>query len=89
MNITGRDKPMTDRDLRMAHGALAVEHSNRFRRVADRYPRRVAEAYGGDIARAAADDDATVAANVRGWEIANGLEPRDWPAWGREHDGKG
>lgn len=33
---------MTDRELRMEHGDLAVEHSNRFRHVADRYPRRVA-----------------------------------------------
>ena len=57
--------------------------------MADRYPRRVAEAYGGDIARAAADSDEQVAATGRVWELTNGLEPRDWPEWGREHDGKG
>lgn len=30
---------------------LERQHSDRFRRVATRYPRRVAEAYEGDIAK--------------------------------------
>jgi hypothetical protein len=53
-------------------------HSIRFRKVSIRYPRRVTEAYGGDAAAAARDDDATVAKKVRQWELANGVEPRDW-----------
>ena len=62
---------------------LAVAHSQRFRRVANRYPCRVAEAYGADIERAANDDDATVAATVAAWEAAHGLQVRDWYALGR------
>jgi predicted esterase len=63
---------------------LAVAHTNRFRRVSNRYPRRVNEAYGFDQARALADDDATVAATVEAWERAQGLAPRDWVAIGRD-----
>ena len=44
---------------------------------------RVNEAYGGDLAAAARDDDAAVAAWVRAYEIAIGLEPRDWVAIGK------
>lgn len=62
-------------------------HSQRFRRMANRYPRRVAEAYGGDIEAAASDDDATVVERVRQWELAHGLEPNDWAAIGREERG--
>jgi hypothetical protein len=58
-------------------------HSDRFRRVSNRYPRRVAEAYGGDLRRAAGDTDEQVAATVAEWERANGLEVADWPAIGR------
>jgi hypothetical protein len=64
------------------------QHSDRFRTVANRYPRRVAEAYGGDLARAMGDDDATVAERVRQWEIAQGLEPTDWIAVGKA-EGRG
>jgi hypothetical protein len=67
---------------------VRFQHSTRFRRVADKYPRRVWEAYGGDIAMAAGDSDEHVAATVREWEIANGLEPRDWVAWGRDQEGR-
>lgn len=63
-------------------GVVAVMHSERFRKVANRYPRRVAEAYGGDIARAALDSDDEVAATVAGWERQHGLRPWDWPATG-------
>jgi hypothetical protein len=63
---------------------LRLQHSLRFHRVANAYPRIVAFAYGLDIAAAAKDDDATVAARVREWEIAQGIEPRDWIATGLE-----
>ena len=62
---------------------LERQHSDRFRRVATRYPRRVAEAYDGDIAKAAADSDEQVAATVRAWEIREGIRPRDWRSIGR------
>jgi hypothetical protein len=62
----------------------ATGHSERFRKVSNRYPRRVAEAYAGDLERAAADSDEEVAATVRAWEIAQGLEPRDWEEIGAE-----
>ena len=55
-----------------------VAHSQRFRRVSDRYPRRVAEAYDGDTVRAARDSDEQVAAAVAEWERAHGIEPRHW-----------
>jgi hypothetical protein len=63
---------------------LERQHSDRFRRVATRYPLRVAEAYEGDIAKAAKDTDEQVAATVRAWEIREGLAPRDWRRIGRE-----
>ena len=65
-----------------------IDHSERFRRVSNRYPRRVAEAYGGDLARAAAATDDEVAATVRAWELAHGLKPRDWQAIGRTERGE-
>jgi hypothetical protein len=63
---------------------LRVRHSLRFRQLSNRYPLRVSEAYGGDIEQAAKDTDEQVAARVAGWERAQGLEPRDWAAIGRE-----
>lgn len=67
---------------------LALAHTNRFRKVATRYPRRVNEAYGFDQARALADDDVTVAATVAAWELVNGLTPRNWLAIGRAERGE-
>jgi hypothetical protein len=61
-----------------------VRHSLRFRKVSTLYPRCVAEAYGDDIERAAQDTDEQVAARVAEWERAQGMEPRDWAAIGRE-----
>ena len=63
---------------------VALAHSTRFRRVSNRYPLRVNEAYGFDRARALADSDEQVAATVAAWERAEGLEPRDWTAIGRD-----
>jgi hypothetical protein len=57
-----------------------VWHSERFRKVSDRYPRRVAEAYGGDLDAAMAASDEQVAATVANWEKEHGLPVRDWPA---------
>ena len=51
---------------------LRRRHSERFRKVSNRYPHQVAKAYARDIARAAADSDEQVAATVRAWEIAQG-----------------
>ena len=65
-----------------------VRHSLRFRQVSTRYPRRVSEAYGGDIEQAARDSDEQVAARVAKWERAQGLEPREWVAIGREEEGR-
>jgi hypothetical protein len=62
---------------------LMLAHSNRFRRVANRYPQQVTYAYGGDLARAATDSDEQVATTVAAWEQAQGLTPRDWRAIGR------
>jgi len=62
---------------------LAGRYSDRFRRVSNRYPRRVAEAYAGDLDRALVDSDEQVAATVAAWERDQGLDPRDWPAYGR------
>jgi hypothetical protein len=46
-------------------------------------------AYGGDIEQVARDTDEQVAARVAEWERAQGMEPRDWVAWGRREEGKG
>ena len=67
-----------------ARRALAVAHSKRFRKVSTLYPRLVAFAYGRDLERAAADSDQQVAATVGAWERAQGREPRDWRAIGRQ-----
>jgi hypothetical protein len=58
-------------------------HSERFRKVSNRYPRRVAEVYDGDLGRAMADSDEQVAATVAAWEKSHGFVVRDWPALGR------
>jgi hypothetical protein len=62
----------------------ARQHSERFRRISDRYPRRVTEADGGDIERAARDSDEQVFAPVAAWERAQGFDPLDWDAIGAE-----
>jgi hypothetical protein len=67
----------------------AIQHSQRFRAVSNRYPRRVAEAYGGDIARAMSESDEEVAATVAAWERARGIEPRDWRAIGAKERREG
>ncbi|GAA3644128.1 hypothetical protein [Microlunatus ginsengisoli] len=64
--------------------SLAVRFSNRFGNVSTRYPKIVAGAYGRfDLARALASDPDTVAAKVAAWERAQGHEPRNWAAIGR------
>jgi hypothetical protein len=65
-----------------------VAHSERFRRISNRYPRRVSDAYGGDLARAMADSDKQVAGTVAAWETSQGLEPRDWIAIGIDERGE-
>ena len=64
-----------------------VRHVLRFRQVALNYPLAVTKAYGGDMQAAARDSDVIVAARVRQWEIAHGIEPNDWTAIGREERG--
>ncbi|TMF99302.1 MAG: hypothetical protein E6I03_12320 [Chloroflexi bacterium] len=78
---------MSDSFEEEAFQLLAIRHSERFRRVSNRYPRRVAEAYGGDLGEAMADSDEEVAAAVRDWERSQGLEVRDWEAIGRTEAG--
>jgi hypothetical protein len=64
---------------------LAVKFSNRFGNVSTKYPNMVAGAYGRlDLARALANDPYTVATKVARWERAQGHEPRDWAAIGRQ-----
>jgi hypothetical protein len=63
---------------------MFVAHSERFRKVSNRYPKVVAQAYDGDLERAASDTDEQVAAKVAAWEEAQGREARDWYAIGRE-----
>jgi hypothetical protein len=55
----------------------AHQHSERFRKVSNRYPNVVARAYGRDLERAAGDSDEQVAATVAAWEREQGLEPND------------
>ena len=62
--------------------AVAIAHSIRFRRMANRYPGRVAEAYGLDVESALNDSDEEVAA-VAEWERRHDIRVRDWPAIGR------
>jgi hypothetical protein len=85
--MTDDERPMTDDEVADAHGVVPVAHSQRFRKVANGYPRRVAEAYSGDITRAALDSDEQVAERVAAWERANGREVQDWPAIGRSERG--
>jgi hypothetical protein len=63
---------------------IATRHTERFRKVSNRYPRRVAEAYAGDLTSAMADNDKQVAATVAAWEGAQGLEVTDWVAVGEQ-----
>ena len=63
---------------------IARRHSERFRKVSNRYPRRVAEAYGNDLRRALLDSDEQVAATVAAWERSQGLEVTDWTALGAQ-----
>ena len=67
---------------------MTVEHTERFRKVANRYARRVWEAYEGDVDAAMGDSDEQVAATVAAWEREQGLPVRDWYAIGRE-EGRG
>ena len=62
---------------------LGVAFANRFHLVANRYARVVNGAYNGDQEAAMRNSDATVAARVREWELAHGIEPRDWLEIGR------
>ena len=62
---------------------LGVAFANRFHLVANRYARVVNDAYNGDQEAAMRNGDATVAARVREWELAQGIEPRDWLEIGR------
>jgi hypothetical protein len=61
----------------------AIAHSNRFRRVSNRYPHMVALAYDLDIVAAARDTDEQVAERVAAYERAQGWTPRNWKAIGR------
>jgi len=78
------DQPDADADAVARIDARVIAHTNRFRKVSNRYARVVTDAYGGDIDAAAADDDDTVAARVAEWERSQGIEPRDWHAIGRD-----
>jgi hypothetical protein len=62
--------------------SVAVRHSLRFRRVANKYPHIVSMAYGGDLEQAARDSDEEVAARVADWERSAGGPVRDWQAIG-------
>jgi hypothetical protein len=64
--------------------SAGIRHSQRFRKVSNRYPHMVARAYGRDIEAAAGDSDEQVAARVAAWERAQGWEPRDWQAIGAD-----
>ena len=71
----------------MSDDEVSIRHSDRLRKVSNRYPRRVAEAYDGDLARAMADNDEQVAATVAASERRQGLEPRDSRAIGADERG--
>ena len=64
-----------------------MQHSVRFRKVANGYPRRVAVAYDHDLVQAALDTDEQVAATVAEWERSNGLQVEDLIAVGRKERG--
>jgi hypothetical protein len=68
------------------YGELAVQHSERFRKVSTRYPHVVTQAYDGDIEQAQQDDDETVAARVADFERSRGYLS-DWHAIGRAERG--
>jgi hypothetical protein len=75
---------MSDSFEEQAFQLLARRHSERFRKVSNRYPLRVAEAYKGDLSRALSDSDDQVAATVAAWERRQGLEVTDWEALGAQ-----
>ena len=66
----------------------AIQHSLRFRKVANGYPARVIEAYEGDLAAAARDSDEQVAERVRQWEMAHHCGPIDWVWLGQVDEGR-
>ena len=69
---------MSDSFEEEAFQLLARRHSERFRKVSNRYPLRVAEAYKGDLSRALSDSNEEVAATVAAWERRQGLDVTDW-----------
>jgi hypothetical protein len=75
---------MSDRFEEEAFQLLARRHSERFRKVSNRYPLRVAEAYKGDLSRALSDSDDQVAATVAAWEGRQGLDVTDWALVGEQ-----
>ncbi len=83
----GSGRQMT-KPRRIDMNSVAVQHTIRFRKVSNRYPLRVTEAYLGNQEEASRDDDATVAERVRQWEIAHGIEPRDWVKIGQVDEGR-
>jgi hypothetical protein len=77
-------KAMDNRLEKEAFQLLARRHSERFRKVSNRYPRRVAEAYEGDLSRALRDSDEEVTATVAAWERRQGLDVTDWALVGEQ-----
>jgi len=75
---------MPDRFEEQAFQLIATRHSERFRKVSNRYPRRVAEAYGGDLTRAMTDSDDKVKVTAAASERRQGLEVIDWVAVGEQ-----
>ena len=75
---------MPDRFEKDAFQLLTERHSERFRKVSNRYRRRVSEAYGGDLIRAIIDSDDKVKATVAAWEKRQGLDVTDWIAVGEQ-----
>ena len=59
---------------------------SRFQKVSKLYPVLVDQAYGGydGLEAAMGDTDEQVASRVHAWEIAQGREPQNWVAIGRE-----
>src|SRR4051794_18849630 len=53
----------------------AIQHSLRFRQVANGYPRTVSEAYGGKLAQAMHDDDAHGGSDRRSLGSSPGAQP--------------
>ena len=75
---------MSDRSEEQAFQLLARRHSERFRKVSNRYPLRVSEAYKGDLSRALRDSDEEIAATVAAWERRKGLDVTDWNLVGEQ-----